>query len=63
MQQAVGELNQRDYRKSPANVTDDGFYSVRGKDYFQQIRGNCSPKSTSTTRVPPIPVFMSTIPG
>ena len=31
--------------------------------FGQQMRGNCSPNSTSTTRVPPIPVFISTIPG
>ena len=29
----------------------------------QQIRGNCSPNITSSTRVPPICVFIKTMPG
>ena len=30
---------------------------------IQQMRGNCSPNITSNTRVPPICVFISTMPG
>jgi len=30
---------------------------------FQQIRGSCSPESMSTTRVPPMRVFIMTKPG
>jgi hypothetical protein len=40
-----------------------GKSTSRANDISQQIRGSCSPNSTSTTRVPPIPVFINTIPG
>ena len=34
-----------------------------GWQHCQQMRGNCSPESMSTTRDPPTRVFMVTIPG
>ncbi|MDB6066440.1 MAG: hypothetical protein JWR26_2648 [Pedosphaera sp.] len=35
----------------------------RKRDAAQQMRGNCSPESISTTRVPPTRVFIVTYPG
>jgi hypothetical protein len=36
---------------------------TQGGGVLQQMRGSCSPESMSTTRLPPIRVFMKTKPG
>ena len=37
-------------------------WKTKRRFFRQQMRGSCSPNSTSTTRVPPMPVFISSIP-
>ena len=52
---------------NPATVLDPVFdfldWIISEWGVYQQIRGNCSPESMSTTRVPPTRVFIVTMPG